>query len=284
MIGMNWRNFNKSGNVEDRRGGGAARAGGLGLGGIVIAVIGGLIFGVNPLQILGLLGGGTSYTTQGTVDTSSPAMQRDLEFVQSVLGDTERVWGDVFNKGGQQYSPPKLVLFSAQTSSACGAAQSAMGPFYCPADQKIYLDTQFYSELRGTRGNDFAKAYVIAHEVGHHVQNLLGISEKADAQAARGSKATANAISVRIELQADCFAGIWGKSGAALSGASNADITAALETAREIGDDTLQRASRGAVVPDSFTHGSSAQRQRWFTIGLQSGDFAKCNTFAAKTL
>jgi uncharacterized protein len=282
---MNWRNFNKSGNVEDRRGGGAVRAGGLGLGGIVIAVIGGLIFGVNPLQILGLIGGtGGGYTTQGNVDTNSPAMQRDLEFVQSVLGDTERVWSDIFTKGGQRYSPPQLVLFSGATDSGCGAAQSAMGPFYCPSDQKVYLDTSFYNELQGTSRNDFAKAYVIAHEVGHHVQNLLGISEKADAQAARGSKATQNAISVRVELQADCFAGIWGKSGAQLSGATQADIRAALETAREIGDDTLQRASRGVAVPDSFTHGSSEQRQRWFVTGFQTGDVSKCNTFAAKTL
>jgi predicted metalloprotease len=283
---MNWRNFNKSGNVEDRRGGGGlARAGGLSLGTIAIAVVGGLIFGVNPLQILGLLGSGGGYTTQGNVDTSSPAMQRDLEFVQSVLGDTERVWGEIFAKGGSQYTPPKLVLFSGATSSGCGAAQSAMGPFYCPSDQRVYLDTGFYQELQGTSQNDFAKAYVIAHEVGHHVQNLLGISEKADAQAARaGSQAAANAISVRVELQADCFAGIWAKSGAALSNASQADIAAALETAREIGDDTLQRASRGVVVPDSFTHGTSAQRQRWFATGFQTGDIAQCNTFAAKTL
>jgi uncharacterized protein len=280
---MNWRNFNKSGNVEDRRGGGMARAGGLGLGGVVIAVIGGLIFGVNPLQILGLLGS-TGYTTQGNVNVNTPEMQRDLEFVQRVLGDTERVWGDVFAKSNAQYAAPTLVLFSGVVNSGCGTAQSAMGPFYCPNDQKIYLDTEFFGKLRGTQRSDFAKAYVIAHEVGHHVQNLLGVSEKAQAQQARSSRATANAISVRVELQADCFAGIWGRSGAALSGATQADIRAALETAQEIGDDTLQRASRGTVVPDSFTHGSSEQRQRWFVTGFQTGDVSKCNTFAAKTL
>jgi hypothetical protein len=283
---MNWRNFNKSGNVEDRRGGGGlVRAGGLSLGTVAVAVVAGLIFGVNPLQILGLLGGGVPYTTQGNVDTNSPAMQRDLEFVQSVLGDTERVWTEVFSRGGQQYVPPKLVLFTGATQSGCGAAQSAMGPFYCPADQRVYLDMTFYNELRGTSQNDFARAYVIAHEVGHHVQNLLGISEKANAQQARASsRAAANAVSVRVELQADCFAGIWAKSGAALSNASQADIAAALETAREIGDDTLQRASRGVAVPDSFTHGTSQQRQRWFTAGFQSGDVAQCNTFSARTL
>jgi uncharacterized protein len=280
---MNWRNFNKSGNVEDRRGGGMARAGGLGLGGVVIAVIAGLIFGVNPLQILGLLGS-TGFTTQGSYNTNTPEAQRDLEFVQSVLGDTERVWGEVFARGNARYQPPRLVLFSGVVQSGCGTAQSAMGPFYCPADQKIYLDMDFYRQLQSTRGNDFAKAYVIAHEVGHHVQNLLGVSDDARAQQARSDRKTANAISVRVELQADCFAGIWGKSGAELSGASQADIRAALETAREIGDDTLQRAARGVAVPDSFTHGSSEQRQRWFAIGFQTGDVTRCNTFAARTL
>jgi uncharacterized protein len=282
---MNWRNFNKSGNVEDRRGGGVARAGGLGLGGIVIAVIGGLIFGVNPLQILGLIGS-SGYTTQGPVNTNTPQMQQSLEFVQSVLGDTERVWSGIFSKGGQSYTPPKLVLFSGATSSGCGQADSAVGPFYCPTDQKVYLDTDFYSQLQGTstNGSEFARAYVIAHEVGHHVQNLLGISEKVQAQQDRSDKATANALSVRVELQADCFAGIWGKSGAELSQASSQEINNALATANQIGDDALQKAARGYVVPDSFTHGTSAQRQRWFKIGFETGNVSQCNTFAAKTL
>jgi uncharacterized protein len=279
---MNWRNFRRSGNVEDRRGGGAARAGGLGIGGIVIALIASAVFGVNPLQVLGLLGG-TGLSGQVTTRGSAQLNDQDLQFVQAVLGDTEDVWGRIFTEQlNRQYQPSKLVLFSDYTQSGCGAAQSAMGPFYCPADQQVYLDTRFFQELRGTSGSEFARAYVIAHEVAHHIQNVLGISDQVRAQQARGSTTQRNQLSVRLELQADCLAGVWGHSTATRGLVNENEIRAALQTAAEIGDDTLQRASRGVVVPDAFTHGSSQQRVEWFTKGLRSGQISQCDTFGGR--
>jgi len=208
-------------------------------------------------------------------------------FVSTVLADTEDVWGELFRQGGGRYQDPRLVLFRGATPTACGTGQAAMGPFYCPADQKVYIDLGFYETLKTRLGapGDFAQAYVIAHEVGHHVQNQLGISAKVDQMRGRVSKVEYNALSVRLELQADCFAGVWAhhaqKSRQILE---QGDVEEAMNAAAKIGDDALQRANGGAVVPESFTHGTSAQRQRWFNSGLQSGSVKTCDTFAARSL
>ena len=274
---MNWRNFRKSGNVEDRRGG-VARAGGLGIGGIIIAVIASLVFGVNPAQVLGLLGGvSPRVSSSGTGSLND----RDRQFAESILGKTEDVWGAIFRQENQTYQPAKLVLFSGQDQSGCGLAQAAMGPFYCPSDQTIYIDMTFFQELRSTSNSDFAQAYVLAHEVGHHVQHILGISSQVRA---KSDKVTSNNLSVRLELQADCFAGIWGHATAKDQNANitEKEIRAALETAAEIGDDVLQRQAGRVVNSDTFTHGSAAQRQQWFVRGLQSGSPDKCDTFKTK--
>ncbi|MFN3265272.1 MAG: neutral zinc metallopeptidase [Deinococcales bacterium] len=279
---MNWRNFRKSGNVEDRRGGGVARAGGLGLGGIVIAVIASLVFGVNPAQVIGLLGGATGGRVSSTGNVN--LNDRDRQFAESILGKTEEVWGNLFKQAGQNYQPARLVLFSGQDQSGCGVADAAMGPFYCPLDQTIYIDMSFFQELRGTSNSDFAQAYVLAHEVGHHVQQLLGISDQVRAQRARSDKVTSNALSVRQELQADCFAGIWGYAVAKdrTANLTESEIRAALETAAEIGDDVLQRQAGRTVNPHTFTHGSASQRQQWFVRGLQSGQVGDCDTFKSR--
>jgi predicted metalloprotease len=293
----------RSDNVEDRRGGGSGgfggvgrRAGGLGLGTIIILVIVGWALGINPLyliggaEILSGLRGSQQQQTQpapGNGGTEAPS-DRMGEFVAGVLGSTEVVWKQIFAQAGKTYEPPTLVMFSGGTRSGCGIAQAAMGPFYCPLDQKVYLDTSFFQDLErrfhgcdvGSKSCQFSHAYVITHEVGHHVQNLLGILPRAQ-EAQRGmDKVDANQLQVRVELQADCFAGIW---------AHNAeekwrlmepgDVEAALQTASAIGDDRLQRGSQGYVVPDAFTHGSSEQRARWLTTGLKSGDVASCDTF-----
>jgi uncharacterized protein len=278
---MNWRNFRKSGNVEDRRGGGAARAGGVGIGGIIIAVIASLVFGVNPAQVLGLLGGANPRVSS----TGGASLNdRDRQFAESILGKTEDVWGSIFKQAGETYQAPKLVLFSGQDQSGCGAAEAAMGPFYCSADQTIYIDMSFFQELRGTSNSDFAQAYVLAHEVGHHVQNLLGISGQVRQQRAQSDKVGSNNLSVRLELQADCFAGIWGHATAKdrTANITETEIRAALETAAEIGDDVLQRQAGRVANPHTFTHGSAAQRQQWFVRGLQSGSPDQCDTFKAK--
>ena len=298
---MKWEGNRESDNVEDRRANGGSGGGGLGglLGGrgigvgtVVIALLGGWIFGINPLTILGMLSGEGAPTAQVVQQSGStqrtPVDDRLGKFVSTVLADTEDVWKDVFAKGGATYKEPRLVLFRGQTSTGgCGAGQSAMGPFYCPADQKVYIDLAFYETLTKRLGapGDFAQAYVIAHEVGHHVQNLLGISGKMEQMRGRVSKAEYNALSVRLELQADCFAGVWAHH------AQNqrqilqqGDIEEAMNAAAKIGDDALARASGGAVVPDSFTHGSSAQRQRWFDNGLKNGSVKACDTFSAKNI
>ncbi len=293
---MKWEGNRESDNVEDRRsGGGGGGLGGLiggrgiGVGTIVIALVGGWIFGINPLTILGVLSGGgapTAQVQQGPAQRP-PADDRMAKFVSTVLADTEDVWKQQFTKGGATYSEPRLVLFRGATSTACGQGQAAMGPFYCPADQKVYIDLGFYETLKNRMGapGDFAQAYVIAHEVGHHVQHLLGISRKMDDMRGRVSQAQYNALSVRLELQADCFAGLWAHHAQnARQVLEQGDVEEAMNAAAKIGDDALQRGSGGAVVPESFTHGTSAQRQRWFATGLKTGDLKACDTFSARSL
>jgi len=289
---MRWEGNRESSNVEDRRdagGGGGFGFGGrsIGIGTIVIALIGGWIFGINPLTILGLLsGGGGAPVTQQAPAHAPPANDKAAAFVSTVLASTEDVWGGLLqNQGG--YKPPRLVLFRGATPTACGQGQSAMGPFYCPNDQKVYIDLDFFDTLSRKLGapGDFAQAYVVAHEVGHHVQTLLGITGKADALRARGSEAQGNAISVRIELQADCLAGVWGyHAQQSKHWLDPGDTEEALNAASQIGDDTLQRKSRGTVVPESFTHGTSAQRVSWFRRGFESGRMDQCDTFKAQQL
>ena len=290
---MKWEGNRESDNVEDRRsgGGGMPVFGGrsIGVGTIVIALVGGWIFGINPLTILGALSGGdvAQVQQQQAPAQRPPADDTMARFVSTVLADTEDVWTDVFRQGGAQYRDPTLVLFRGATSTACGAGQAAMGPFYCPADQKVYIDLGFYETLKNQLGapGEFAQAYVIAHEVGHHVQNLLGISAKVDQQRGRVSQAQYNQLSVRLELQADCFAGVWAnRAQSARQILEQGDVEAAMNAAARIGDDALQRSSGRAVVPESFTHGTSAQRQRWFTTGLKQGDVQACDTFSARSL
>ena len=291
---MRWDGNRESDNVEDRRssggGGGSPVFGGrsIGVGTIVIALIGGWVLGVNPLTILGALSGGGSPVVQQQAPAQKPPQDDQMaRFVSTVLADTEDVWTQVFKEGGARYVDPKLVLFRGATSTACGTGQAAMGPFYCPADQKVYIDLGFYQTLKNQLGapGDFAQAYVIAHEVGHHVQNLLGISQKVDQARQRMSKAEYNRMSVKLELQADCLAGVWAnKAQAARQILEQGDVEEALNAASKIGDDALQRAQTGQVVPDSFTHGTSAQRERWFTTGLKTGNLKACDTFSAASL
>ncbi|MBT9515004.1 MAG: neutral zinc metallopeptidase [Acidovorax sp.] len=293
---MKWEGNRESDNVEDRRGergggGGSPVFGGrsIGIGTIVIALLGGWVLGINPLTILGLLSGGgppAQVQSQGPAQRP-PADDTMARFVSTVLADTEDVWQTVFRQGGGSYQEPRLVLFRGATPTACGTGQAAMGPFYCPADQKVYIDLGFYETLKNRLGapGDFAQAYVIAHEVGHHVQNQLGISGKVDQMRGRVGKAEYNALSVRLELQADCFAGVWAHHAQnARKILEQGDVEEAMNAAAKIGDDALQRSSGGAVVPESFTHGTSAQRQRWFHNGLQNGSVKACDTFAARSL
>ena len=294
---MDWENMRESSNVEDRRGQGGG--GGFGLPGGGVAVGGGaaiiialisLIFGINPASILGGGGGGTTSQpqTQGGQSaqgggSSAASEDEGRRFASKILGSTEDAWGSIFQKSGQTYTPPRLVLYTGSTQTGCGQGDAAVGPFYCPRDSRVYLDLDFFSELQSRfgAGGDFADAYVIAHEVGHHVQNLLGISDKVEQAQARASETGANQLSVRLELQADCFAGIWGNyaRGVAVDNITQADVQEAVNAAQAIGDDALQKAGQGYVVPDSFTHGSSAQRIKWFTRGLQSGNINNCDTF-----
>jgi hypothetical protein len=286
---MRWEGNRESSNVEDMRSGGGG--GGFGIGGgtigigtIVIALIGGALFGVNPLTLLGIMtGGNNAPVTQQAPAHPPPANDQAAKFVSTVLGDTEDVWTDIFKQAGATYHDPKLVLFRGSVRTGCGAGQAAMGPFYCPADQKVYIDLSFYDTLKNRLGapGDFAQAYVIAHEVGHHVQQELGITDKVDQLRSRSSEAQANALSVRVELQADCFAGVWANhSQQRQHWLQEGDIESAINAATAIGDDALQEQAQGRVVPDSFTHGTSAQRVRWFRTGLDSGDVGKCNTFS----
>jgi len=296
---MKWEGQRQSDNVEDRRGEGGGRGGGfrvgggrgIGLGTIVIALVAGWIFGINPLTLLGVLGGGGGVieapTAQQAPAQRPPAGDEVAAFVSTVLADTEDVWGAVMQSGGAAYREPKLVLFRGAVGTACGTGQSAMGPFYCPGDQKVYLDLGFFDTLRSRMGapGDFAQAYVISHEVGHHVQNLLGITGKVDGMRGRVPEAQMNALSVRVELQADCFAGVWAHHSQKGKGwLERGDIDEAMNAAAQIGDDMLQRKTQGTVVPESFTHGSSQQRQSWFRRGLESGSVGQCNTFDARQL
>ncbi len=288
---MRWRTGRRSRNIEDRRGMRTVRKKGLlkggGVGAIVIALVA-MYFGVDPSMLLrGMQGGPSTSTTQVSNKPLSAAEKQLTEFVSVVLADTEDTWNQLFKQMGQQYQEPKLVLFSGAVQSACGFAQAAMGPFYCPGDQKMYIDLSFYNDLkhRHNAPGDFAQAYVIAHEVGHHIQTLLGISQKVH-KAKRGlSKTEANTLSVRQELQADCLAGVWANhADRARNVIEEGDVEEALNAATAIGDDRLQQQSQGRIVPESFTHGSSEQRVRWFRKGLQQGQVDSCNTFAAKRL
>lgn len=294
---MKWQGNRESDNVEDARGGGGGGGGfrfgggrGIGIGTVAVALVAGWVFGINPLTVLGLLsgdGGGLAPQSQQAPAQRPPADDKLAQFVSVVLADTEDVWREQFKQMGATYREPKLRLFRGSEPTACGRGESAMGPFYCPADQKVYIDLTFYETMRNRMGapGDFAQAYVIAHEVGHHVQNLLGISGKVDGMRGRVSEAQQNALSVRLELQADCFAGVWAHHAQnARQILEQGDLEEALNAASQIGDDTLQRKSRGTVQPETFTHGSSAQRVTWFKKGIQTGSVAQCNTFEAKSL
>jgi predicted metalloprotease len=301
---MRWEDFRRSGNIEDRRGDGGGGfgmpvgRGGLGIGTVIVLGLVGWALGIDPrLLITGaeiLSGGGSQYEERyetsprpGTSEASREAPSDQMgQFVAAVLGDTEDRWKEIFRQANQRYSEPRLVIFSGLTRSACGTAQSAMGPFYCPNDRRVYLDTSFFRDLetrfRGCEGKacQFSQAYVIAHEVGHHVQNLLGILPKVQQMQQQIETREANQLQVRVELQADCFAGVWAHHAQAkLKFIEPGDVEAAMQTASAIGDDRLQRRTQGRIVPDAFTHGSSAQRVRWFTTGLKAGTVSSCNTF-----
>ncbi len=289
-ITVRWGDMRGSGNVEDRESGGPAGGfrGGLKLGGVgLIAVLAiSWFLGLNPLDVLiSLQGGDTpSAPTERAAPASAPApgaRDETKDFIARVLGDTEDTWSAVFRQMGREYRPPKLVLFRGAVDSACGLASSAVGPFYCSSDDRVYLDRSFFEDLPKRFGapGEFARAYVIAHEVGHHVQNQLGVTQKVAQQRGRAPEARSNALSVLVELQADCFAGVWGHFARQRKLLDPGDVEAGLAAAAAIGDDRLQQRSKGRVSPENFTHGSSAQRVRWFRAGLDSGDASQCNTF-----
>lgn len=286
---MKWQLGRRSSNVEDRRGSrmGVGGIGGLGIGGVVIVAVIALLMGRNPMELLGQVAEQTGGATQ-TQPGAPPVDDEASQFVGSILGTTEDVWSKVFQQSGSTYPAPKLVLYSGAVSSACGRAGAAVGPFYCPSDRQVYLDTSFFQDMKSRlgAGGDFAEAYVIAHEVGHHVQTLTGVSEKVDALRARGGNVEGdNGLLVRMELQADCYAGLWANQAQAqLQWLEAGDIEEALATASAIGDDRLQRQSQGTVVPDSFTHGTSEQRVRWFRTGFEGGNVGRCDTFSARQL
>ncbi|MFM7464135.1 MAG: neutral zinc metallopeptidase [Cyanobium sp.] len=282
---MRWSDGRRSENVDDRRGrpGPAMAAGGIGLGGLLLAVVVGLLGG-DPMVVLQQMGTGGGMGGPTASRPRQPTAQENqlADFVSVVLADTEDTWEKEFREVGRQYRPPPLVIFDGVVASACGQASGAMGPFYCPRDQKVYIDLNFYRQLRQQLGapGDFAQAYVIAHEVGHHVQDQLGIEQKVTQMKQRLPAAQANQLSVRLELQADCLAGVWAHSTAKQRRTlEEGDIEEAMNAAARIGDDALQRQSSGRVRPDSFTHGTSQQRQRWFATGLKTGDINSCDTF-----
>jgi predicted metalloprotease len=291
---MKWRSARRSSNVEDRRGMSGPGGGGmkLGLGGVAIVVVIGLLLGKNPMEMLGLIAEVQQQAPAGTSQPgglpTAPVDDEASQFVASILGETEDVWSGIFQASGQTYPPAQLVLFSGSVQSACGGATAAVGPFYCPGDRKVYIDLSFFQQMRDRLGGggDFAEAYVIAHEVGHHIQTLTGVSAKVNDIRRRGGNVEgAEGPLVRQELQADCYAGLWAhhaqKRHAWLE---PGDLEEAMNTATAIGDDTLQRQGQGQVVPDSFTHGSAQQRVRWFRIGFEGGDYRQCDTFAAAQL
>jgi predicted metalloprotease len=286
---MQWRGRRQSDNIEDRRrmGGGAVRAGGIGGAGAIVVFLIAIFLGVDPSQLLGP-GGGVGDAGGSTPVELTAEDQAEGEFVSVVLGDTEEIWARVFQEQlGRSYQPATLVLFKDATRSACGGASEATGPFYCPMDKKVYLDTGFFTTLhqRLGAGGDFAAAYVVAHEIGHHVQDELGILSKANEVRQRSSEEESNAISVRIELQADCLSGIWAREAAQTLGTvERGDLEEAVNAAKQIGDDTLQRNAGQRPMPHTFTHGTSEQRSRWFMTGLQSGQMADCDTFQTNNL
>ena len=294
---MKWEGQEQSENVEDRRGANAGSGGGrmpriggrgIGLGSIAIALVAGWVFGINPMTVLGLLSGegGVPVAQQPAEPGRSPPSEDKVAmFTSTVLRDTELVWGRIFQASGKTYAPPRLIIFRGVTPTACGSGESAMGPFYCPGDNQVYMDLDFFDTLNQRLGapGDFAQAYVISHEVAHHVQNLLGVTDKVDAMRGRVSQAQQNALSVRVELQADCLAGVWAHHSQQGKGwLERGDIEEGLNAASRIGDDTLQKASQGRVVPESFTHGTSAQRVSWFKRGLDGGSVDQCDTFASR--
>lgn len=274
-------------NIEDRRGFGIGPVGvgGIGLGGIAVLIIGALM-GVDPSQLLGLLQQTSSPAPQPVQQREAPQQDPMEQFVARVLGSTERVWSGVFSEGGRSYRKPHLVLYDGSTPSACGMGRAAMGPFYCPQDERVYLDLSFFRDLqtRFHAPGRFPEAYVVAHEVGHHVQKLMGISDRVDQMRGRVSQAQFNQYSVRLELQADCFAGVWAHDAMDRTHISREDVRQGLDAAAAIGDDRLQRQAQGYVVPESFTHGSSEQRVRWFDRGIESGRVDNCNTFGSSPL
>jgi uncharacterized protein len=277
----------RSDNVDDQRSSGFSGRGGAGIGiGTIVIVVIGYFMGVSPATLLSFLNGeqqGSSQQAPANPVTDS-ANDPQVDFVRAILGETEDVWGAYFQAAGKTYTPPHLVLFSGAVASACGNASSSAGPFYCPGDHKVYIDLTFYRQLADQFGapGQFAQAYVIAHEVGHHVQNLLGITDKASQLEDRGDRVGANGVSVRVELQADCFAGVWAEqANKARKILEPGDLEQGLKAASSVGDDTLQKREQGTVVPDSFTHGSSAQRVKWFKRGFDSGSIDNCDTFAA---
>jgi uncharacterized protein len=291
---MKWDPNVQSDNVEDRRGESPSGGGGLGRigmgGGIgtIILVLAALFFGIDPSVIfqVGNVGAPQQQQPQSSRQ-AAPAQVQDegARFVSYILADTEATWGKLFAQAGGRYPAPKLVMFTGRVNSACGLASAASGPFYCPADQKVYIDLAFYEQLKRQfkAPGDFAQAYVVAHEIGHHVQNVLGTMEKVDAVRKRASQAQANALSVRLELQADCYAGVWAaNANSARSILEQGDVEEGLNAAARIGDDNIQRMTQGYVVPDGFTHGSSEQRVRWFKTGLQGGSIKNCDTFSAR--
>ncbi|MCW8037747.1 MULTISPECIES: neutral zinc metallopeptidase [Acinetobacter] len=300
---MRWKGRRVSSNVEDRRGGGA-KAGGISILGLVVAFVAWKFFGADPQQAYQATKQATQQASSAEVkglDNPTPEQQEAMDFVGTVLADTEDTWSEIFKTQlNMQYAAPKLVMFNGAVNSGCGTAQSAMGPFYCPTDQKVYIDTAFFKDMRTQMGivgeqnqtelqrqdqaGDFAQAYVVAHEVGHHVQNLLGISSQVQKAQTQASKVQANQLSVRLELQADCFAGIWAnKNQERTQFLEQGDVEEAIDAAHKIGDDYLQKSATGQVVPDSFTHGSSQQRMQWFEMGLKSGKIDSCDTFKASS-
>ncbi|HEU4597888.1 MAG TPA: neutral zinc metallopeptidase [Pyrinomonadaceae bacterium] len=281
---MLWKGRRESGNVEDRRGiGGGGLAIGGGLGGIVLLVVA-LLFGVDPRQLMEQQPTGDPSTGTQTSRSANPQEEELKRFTTVVLAETEDVWNDIFRQNGRQYREPTLVLFTEQVRSACGNASAAVGPFYCPGDQKVYIDLSFFRELHSQfrAPGDFAQAYVIAHEIGHHVQHLLGTSDRVSAMQARAGGAQANQLSVRLELQADFYAGVWAHYAQKRGIIEPGDFEEAMRAASAIGDDRLQREAQGYVVPDSFTHGTSEQRARWFRRGLETGDIRQGDTFSAR--
>jgi predicted metalloprotease len=296
---MRWEDYRQSENLEDRRGGGGGEfaglpggRGGIGIGTMVVLGLLGWALGIDPRLLIGgaeLIGGigGRSAPTEEQRKSAGPPQDEMGRFVSAVLAQNEDIWGKVLpQQANRRYVPPKLVLFSGVDRSGCGTAQAAMGPFYCPNDQRVYLDLSFFQEMQRKLGGggDFAYAYVVGHEVGHHIQNLLGILPKVNELRQRVSERESNQLSVRTELQADCFAGVWAYNIQAMDRIEPGDIDEALRSASAIGDDKLQQQGRGVVVPDSFTHGSSAQRTRWFNTGFKSGNMQSCDTFRTNQL